>query len=296
MVLKKIKNLKESDFNNFLIWDIYNNNNTDNILDNFLELEVRPYFFDVNTEILTTKIQDVIDAYFLVKSQISYTLNKKKYIKNGIVLISDLIFNKISDFKFLNPYIFYKNSIKKIDLFFLKKINNIKIDINLKIYPYFSNYFIFYLKNLKATKDLATNIFNLLKNNINSLVYFSVLLTGDLGTGKTTFTKSIIPITNSPTFNIMNKFKLKNLEIIHWDLYRLENYNYNNLERELDFNYYLQNKNTINIIEWANRIPLEFYVKNINKNNFIIINLEYISKNERILILHFNNSIFSQLI
>ncbi|MCX7870888.1 MAG: tRNA (adenosine(37)-N6)-threonylcarbamoyltransferase complex ATPase subunit type 1 TsaE [bacterium] len=293
MVSKKIKDLKEIDFKNFLVWDIYN---IDNILNNFYDLEVKPYFFDANTEILTTKIQDVIDAYFLVKSQISYILNKKRYIKNGFILISDLIFNKNTDFKSLTPCIFNKNSIKKIDTLFLKKINNIKINIDFKIYPHFNNYFIFYLKDIKHTKNLAENIFNLLKKNIINFSYFSILLTGDLGAGKTAFIKSIIPTTNSPTFNIMNKFKLDDLNIIHWDLYRLENYDYNNLEKELDFNYYLQNKNTINLIEWANRIPLEFYIKNINKNNFIIINLEYISQNERILTLHFSNPIFNQLL
>jgi len=93
----------------------------------------------------------------------------------------------------------------------------------------------------------------------------------------------------------MNKFKIDNLNIIHWDLYRLENYETINLEKELDFIQYLQNNDTINLVEWANKLTLEFYLKNINKNNFVIINIEYINQNSRVLTLHFNNSIFNNL-
>ncbi|MGB9638004.1 MAG: tRNA (adenosine(37)-N6)-threonylcarbamoyltransferase complex ATPase subunit type 1 TsaE [bacterium] len=291
MINKKLGELRESDFLNFLVWDIYDNIN----LENLLNLEAKPYFFDPNTEILTTRIQDVINAYFLVKAEINYNSNKKNYIKNGFVLISDLIFNKNNDFNYLNPFIFNKDTLKKIDLSFLKNKKSVKIKINLKIYPYFNNYLIFYLKDIKNTNSLALNIFNIIKKNLNSLNYFSILLTGDLGAGKTTFIKSITPSTNSPTFNIMNKFKPENLNIIHWDLYRLENYDSINLEKELDFIQYLQSKNTINLIEWANRLPLEFYLRNISKNNFIVVNLEYVDKNIRILTLHFENFIFNGL-
>lgn len=291
MISKKVKDLKESDFLNFLVWDIYDNND----LENFLDLEVKPYFFDPNAEFLTTKIQDVINAYFLVKAEINYIFNKINYIKNGMVLISDLIFNKNKDFNYLNPFIFYKKNLKKIDLFFLKNKKSIKIKTNLKIYPYFNNYIIFYLKDINKTNLLALNIIDIIKRNIDKLNYFSILLTGDLGVGKTTFIKSIIPATNSPTFNIMNKFKLDNLNIIHWDLYRLENYNSINLEKELDFVQYLQAKNTINLIEWANRLPLEFYFKNITKNNFIVINLEYLNKYSIISTLHFENPILNKV-
>ena len=292
MISKKIKDLQEFDFSNFLVWDIYDNNVN---IEDFLDLEVRPYFFDPNTETLTTKIQDVINAYFLVKAKIVYKNNKKEYIKNGFILISDLIFNKNQDFYYLTPFLFYKKNIKKIDISFLKAKKKIKINTNLNIYPYFSNYYIFYLKNIEHTKLLALDIFNLIKQNIRNLGYFNILFTGDLGTGKTTFIKSIIDKTNSPTFSIMNKFKIYNLNIIHWDLYRLENYETINLEKELDFIQYLQNNDTINLVEWANKLTLEFYLKNINKNNFVIINLEYINQNSRVLTLHFNNSIFNNL-
>jgi len=291
MITKKIRDLKEFDFSNFLVWDIYDNSVN---IENFLDLEVRPYFFDANTEILVTKIQDVIDAYFLVKAKIFYK-NTKEYIKNGFILISDLIFTKNKDFYYLTPFLFYKKNIKKIDISFLKAKEKIKININLNTYPYFSNYYIFYLKDINQTKSLALNIFNLIKQNIRNLGYFNILFTGDLGVGKTTFIKSIIEKTNSPTFNIMNKFKIDNLNIIHWDLYRLENYETINLEKELDFIQYLQQKDNINLIEWANKLALEFYSKNIDKNNFIVINLEYINQNSRVLTLHFNNSIFNGL-
>ena len=60
------------------------------------------------------------------------------------------------------------------------------------------------------------------------------LLKGELGVGKTTFIKFLInflqknkneKITEipSPTFNIVNEYKLENLNIKHCDLYRVKN-------------------------------------------------------------------------
>ncbi len=57
-----------------------------------------------------------------------------------------------------------------------------------------------------------------------------VCLTGDLGAGKTTFTKGIAKAVNSvyepvsPTFNIVNEYP-GDITIYHFDLYRLESEN-----------------------------------------------------------------------
>lgn len=56
----------------------------------------------------------------------------------------------------------------------------------------------------------------------------TILLIGDIGSGKTTFVKGIakafgIPIeaVNSPSFTLMNKYIGNNISIYHYDFYRL---------------------------------------------------------------------------
>ena len=77
------------------------------------------------------------------------------------------------------------------------------------------------IKNLeeldKLTKEIAKN----LKGNE------IILLEGDLGAGKTTFTKYLLKnlgvdehIT-SPTFTIMNQYESPNFDIYHIDMYRV---------------------------------------------------------------------------
>lgn len=54
-----------------------------------------------------------------------------------------------------------------------------------------------------------------------------IILSGDLGTGKTKFTEGILTYFNlqdeisSPTFTIINEYNTPNLNIYHFDLYRL---------------------------------------------------------------------------
>jgi len=94
-----------------------------------------------------------------------------------------------------------------------------------------------------------------------------ILLSGDLGTGKTIITQGICAgigveeDVTSPTFNLINEYEGE-LSVYHMDLYRLEN------EEELGdlgFEDYLEDKGII-IIEWPdivyNIIPADFlYVK-----------------------------------
>ena len=55
-----------------------------------------------------------------------------------------------------------------------------------------------------------------------------VVLTGELGAGKTKFTEGFLKHfgleqeISSPTFNIVNEYKKDNIKIYHFDVYRLE--------------------------------------------------------------------------
>lgn len=55
-----------------------------------------------------------------------------------------------------------------------------------------------------------------------------IVLTGDLGAGKTKFVEGILSYFNmqdeisSPTFNIINEYNADNVNIFHFDVYRLE--------------------------------------------------------------------------
>ena len=79
-----------------------------------------------------------------------------------------------------------------------------------------------------------------------------MLLSGELGAGKTTFTKGIAlalgitePVT-SPTFTIIKEYEGKELNLYHMDMYRLSD----DLT-ELGLEEYLGNKNGVCVIEWC---------------------------------------------
>jgi len=86
------------------------------------------------------------------------------------------------------------------------------------------------LKSLEDTKNFSKTISKIVsKGDI-------IFLYGEIGVGKTTFVRHIInhlesknKIKNSdvlsPTFNIVYDYNVGNLKILHYDLYRLKNYN-----------------------------------------------------------------------
>ena len=86
------------------------------------------------------------------------------------------------------------------------------------------------LKSLEDTKKFSENISKII--NKGDIIF----LYGEIGVGKTTFVRNIInylesknKIKNSdvlsPTFNIVYDYNVGNLKILHYDLYRLKNYN-----------------------------------------------------------------------
>lgn len=84
-----------------------------------------------------------------------------------------------------------------------------------------------------------------------------LLLVGDLGSGKTTFTKFLLSElrvkekVTSPSFVIMNEYETPTLKICHLDAYRLG--------AEEDLLFYLDAPDqTLNIIEWPNQVNFDY--------------------------------------
>ncbi len=83
-----------------------------------------------------------------------------------------------------------------------------------------------------------------------------VSLVGDLGTGKTFFTKSIVTAfgnsdVSSPTFAIVNVYKTK-YKIYHFDFYRIKKIGE---LYDIGFDDYLSDSDAITFIEWADLFP-----------------------------------------
>ena len=76
--------------------------------------------------------------------------------------------------------------------------------------------------NSDETMDFASNLAS--KLHIGDVV----VLTGELGAGKTKFTEGFLKYfgldkeISSPTFNIVNEYKKDDIRIYHFDVYRLE--------------------------------------------------------------------------
>ena len=134
-------------------------------------------------------------------------------------------------------------------------------------------------KSEKETEKIAEF---LLKKNINKkpLVF---LLSGDLGCGKTVFSRKIGHLLGvkekitSPTFVIYNEYKISDEKFLHMDLYKITT------ERDLEEIEFtnLFDKNTVACIEW----PENMGEKNLEKLkklvNIVSINFEYIDQNTR---------------
>ena len=133
------------------------------------------------------------------------------------------------------------------------------------------------------TKELANKISLNLK--INDIVF----LYGEMGVGKTTFTRYLInelqkknnlkeTEVTSPTFSILNEYLIKKIKINHYDLFRLKS----SVEiKNLDL--FSDRANSITIVEWPeiikekpqNLIELKFkYEKNYEKRSVQIKGLD----------------------
>jgi len=145
----------------------------------------------------------------------------------------------------------------------------------------------FNLKNDKATKDLgkiiADEISNINKESIE------IHLEGDLGTGKTFLTRSIIlnsgwrGLVKSPTYTLCEEYDLGEFIFLHIDLYRtneMEDIQIFDLERKT-------HSKKIIIIEWPQKL--------IQKRKFDLkISFEHINNGREVKISDKNN-LFSEL-
>jgi len=115
-----------------------------------------------------------------------------------------------------------------------------------------------------------------------------IFLIGEIGNGKTTFVKYLINFLEkskkkklseitSPTFSILNEYRVKNLKIRHYDLFRLKKKNdVKNIGLFENINEY------ITFIEWPEKVSKNFEIKyniyfrlNLNsKKRFVEINKE----------------------
>jgi len=135
-------------------------------------------------------------------------------------------------------------------------------------------------KDLKHTEEIA-KIF-LEKINLGfSDVATVVVLYGDLGSGKTTFTQAIAKILDvkeyvtSPTFVIEKRYDILHpsfKKIIHIDAYRLES---GKELLSLDWKRDIKDSRNLILIEWPERVI------NVLPENHIRINFKFISESER---------------
>ena len=136
------------------------------------------------------------------------------------------------------------------------------------------------LKSLKDTQNFSKNISNIISAGDIIFLY------GEIGAGKTTFTRFFINyleskngIKNSdvlsPTFNIVYDYDVGNIKILHYDLYRLKNY-----KDISQLGMFETSNDSIKIVEWPelveskpkDRVDIQFlYSKLIDSRKVEII-------------------------
>jgi len=124
------------------------------------------------------------------------------------------------------------------------------------------------VKSLEHLKQISKKISQKLKNGD------CVFLIGEIGVGKTTLTRHLINNIQSqkglketevlsPTFNLLYEYEIKDLKIMHYDLYRIKK------AEELEhLGIFSENEKTIKIVEWPDLIKTPL-------SNKLEVHLEY---------------------
>ena len=112
-----------------------------------------------------------------------------------------------------------------------------------------------------------------------------IFLIGEIGVGKTTFTRNFINYLQkregvketevlSPTFNLLTEYQINQMKINHYDLFRLKS-----AEELKNLDLFMDTANSITIIEWPqiikekpkNLIELDFKYEDDNKKRSVRI-------------------------
>ena len=136
------------------------------------------------------------------------------------------------------------------------------------------------VKSLEHLNQISKKISQKLENGD------CIFLIGEIGVGKTTLTRHLINNIQSqkglketevlsPTFNLLYEYEIKDLKIMHYDLYRIKKNN------ELDhLGIFSESEKTVKIIEWPDLIKTPL-------TNKLEVHLEYGKKdNERKMNIH----------
>ena len=141
----------------------------------------------------------------------------------------------------------------------------------------------------KSTKNIANKFLTILKKGDIVFLY------GEIGVGKTTFTKHLIngfqkknklklTTVASPTFNLVYEYEINKMIIQHYDLFRLKHKN-----ESKNIGLFENNSNVLTLIEWPEKIfkkPLNVielffeYQNNLQKRALSIKGLKINDLNE----------------
>ena len=135
------------------------------------------------------------------------------------------------------------------------------------------------LSSEKKTEELATKLLKKLK--LGDVIF----LYGEIGVGKTTFVRYLINSyqkenniklteVTSPTFNIINEYKINQTKINHYDLFRIKS-----VEETKNLGLFDNLSNSITLVEWPqiikekpkNLIEFDFKYENDHQQRYVEI-------------------------
>jgi len=119
--------------------------------------------------------------------------------------------------------------------------------------------------------------------SLNLKVGDIICLFGELGSGKTTFSRYLInsiyknhklekPISvKSPSFPILLTYQVNNFEIYHYDLYRVSK-----SSELIELNIFEELNNSITLVEWPDTI-----LDSLKNYNYFSVNFDILDENKR---------------
>ena len=113
---------------------------------------------------------------------------------------------------------------------------------------------IYRVKSDVETEQIGKNLAEMLTNLGIKRAY--IAMRGEMGVGKTVFTRGFVSHfgranVKSPTYTIVNEYKVGGVNIYHFDLYRISNGD--DLE-SIGYHEYVES-DAYSIVEWSERVP-----------------------------------------